>query len=569
MSGGLSPTSVLFTLPISSQDPLFSSSDSIFSSDDDEQGGHGNVLVHRTPSPALTSGPPPPYEPTTPAPSQARRASKVAQSGVSRVLSSTDKRNLEGSREVTPTPLPSSSDCDTETTPRANQFSSRPSPTPFSEDDEPFGSQIPGLLPVNSIAAQAWKGLDPAQVAAYLHAFTIPSPPSMIVDASGLAGGSASEQTVFVRTPHAGVSRAAGNQVQSSEQDRITVATGRHARAMTLMPDAGTAAVAYMKKGEVLIHTIYADDVDEEPAVSAASRARKGKARATTPPSPTPPSLQATTPPASSPPSSPPPVEKVSTSKASQRRSRCVLSSAMVVDDSPPASPPPVAAPSRRRRRSGTVIIAPSLTAQVSRARHRGAAAPLEAVHLAPVPVFDLAELLAEAPPPARRIARLPRHHTYQRAVTGPKAFHRDVERALVPASEKDMMDGGLTEAGLRSTPLAENTALIWPLVASWGSGLVSILQMCILAKSSDFPRGKNTYLPGNTGLRPKAIRWFIKCGRVLMPGVFGKYTLDYPQEFEDYWRSMIPPGAQPRRNLSKIDNNRWTRMRLAGPNGI
>jgi hypothetical protein len=185
------------------------------------------------------------------------------------------------------------------------------------------------------------------------------------------------------------------------------------------------------------------------------------------------------------------------------------------------------------------------------------------------VPVFDLAKLLAEAPPPARRIARLPRHHTYQRAVTGPKAFHRDVERALVPASEKDMMDGGLTEAGLRSTPLAEITALIWPLVASWGSGLVSILQMCILAKSSDFPRGKNTYLPGNTGLRPEAIRWFIKCGRVLMPGVFGKYTLDYPQEFEDYWRSMIPPGTQPRRNLSKIDDNRWTRMRLAGPNGI
>jgi hypothetical protein len=596
--GDLSTASVHSNLsPGSSQESLFSLADSIFSNDEDDDDCHGNVLTAGTPplshSPLLSSAPLPPYKPSTPTTAQAHHGLKATLHGVSSILSVSKHRNLQASRQSTPTLLPPCSDSDLEATPRANHSSlAHTPPMLLSEDEELFGTQKPGLLPVNPISTQAWKGINPAHAVQYLQAFmeAPPTAQSMVMDTSGLAGGIAAEQTVFARTPHTGIGRAAGDQVQSSKQDRITVASGCNARVMTIMPAAGTAAVAYMQKGEVLVHTVYGDNVDDVPSHSTAAvaplRARQGKNRVATPPSPTP-SSRATTP-LSSPPASPllppPPIKKPATTKTLQHHPRHVPPSAMVIEDSPPSSLLPLIAvhPAGHCCRSNTLIAAVPATALATGSRRQPTVAPVEAVsatvlvarthrgaaiaHVKNVPVtatgtqaFDLTDLLAAAPTTACPIACCPRKHTYVCITTGPKAFHWNVEAVLAHATKEDILGGGLAEDRLRSTPLKTITALIMPLLSTWGHSLASILQMTILAEISHFPHEKNMHLPGTISPRPNAVHWFIKCGRLLMPGVFTKYSAKYPKEYESYWHTMLLAGADPRRDLSHINNNLWT----------
>jgi hypothetical protein len=207
-------------------------------------------------------------------------------------------------------------------------------------DDEPFGSQNPNIIPFNPIGPLAWKGFSHAEVQDYLNkALETPSPPTaqkLLIHPTGLAGGSAAAKTVFVRTPHAGVARGAGEEVQTVEKKRITQASGPSACALTLMPAASIAAISYIKNGKALIHTAYADSEDEEEEqVIATHRTRKGKARDVTPFASPPPPL--------------PPVKATTSRKAKgKRRARGFTSTDIVLDDDESMEMPEVSIAARR-----------------------------------------------------------------------------------------------------------------------------------------------------------------------------------------------------------------------------
>jgi hypothetical protein len=248
-----------------SSDSLFSSWESDFSSEDDD--APGIVLVASTPPPSDTClDSPPPYESSTPPPSQLRRATLGSHRGVSSALSSDGQDTHFSAAWSSPTPVPVTTDDDSDdTTPKMDRYqSSSKGHAPTAADNDAFIIN-PAILPVNPIKQLAWKGMTNERVTQYIDDALKPSSSSQLtVHPSGLGGGSAAEEMVFVRTPHAGIGRGAGAQVQSIETGRITQASGSRARVLSIMPEAGVAVVAYMKQGEVRVHSAFSDDVNED-----------------------------------------------------------------------------------------------------------------------------------------------------------------------------------------------------------------------------------------------------------------------------------------------------------------
>jgi hypothetical protein len=364
-------------------------------------------------------------------------------------------------------------------------------------------------------------------------------------------------QRIDLRVDGDAYASVAGGQIGVSSAGTDISSTGVQARAMTVIPARGLAAVAFLRGGEARLNIArarpsspppsspvaseapsdveqIASDVEEEedePADVPGAKRKRAKAKTALPSSPDEPKR----------------ARKVYTSSARRTRETAVA----------PAQPSASTGP----RRSGRAASAAQSRAASAA---NGRAAP--AAHATAAPTRRLDSSTGRGRDAAPRV-------TSGRARVGPAplAYRPAPLSGLSPARDNDLIAAGVSTTTLQCTAFSECAPVIMlhakQLGKTWVDLLGSLITIDEHVAEASFPK---SLLVG----RPAQVRFFAKSRRVLQPAVFEEFDGTYAIRFWTWWNTLVGnmcyPGPGPLRRPSRLlADADFTRLLCGGHNGF